>query len=481
MILLVSSLILSGNIALQKDVLGAFKPVSALVDGNYQTSAVSTSERKEFIVQLGKANYIKSVVLHLKKPLPDYVVVEMSMDFFSWFSKVKKKVKSKTVAFRFKHSPVAMFVKVSFLSKRKVKVAEVEIFSAKGKRNKIYDVKIKDVTENSVVISWKTEEPSQDHIVMARERRGRRTKIVDAGYKKNHTAFIKNLEKGHWYEFIIVSETPDGRKIESDVFRFRTRGIPYPEFVLVKSPSITPHSADIKADTNVPTKANLTLRFPSGEVKKFSSDTFKTNHTFKVSGLKQETVYSFMVSAVDRFGNEVSTSWLSFTTPANNIALGKRVFGTFNNTSKDITSHGGYNSITNVVDGDLNYFTGMAVSFKVANADQYVVVDLGKVEPVKRIDVYWWGLAYSRDYQIDVSDDGKNWRVIERGIDAEDGSEVRSPRGDLLVKQSIVSKFRARFVRLLARAGSSVGTRIKKWPALPVLYLSEVAVIKDED
>jgi hypothetical protein len=132
-----------------------------------------------------------------------------------------------------------------------------------------------------------------------------------------------------------------------------------------------------------------------------------------------------------------------------------------------------------VVDGNLNYFGGMAISYNADNADQYVVIDLEKLEPVKRIDIYWWALAYSRDYQIDLSDNGMDWVTVKDHIDAEKAPDMRSPAGDYLVMQSVEIKKTARLVRLFIKAGSPRGTKIKKWAPRQNLYLCEIAVIKD--
>ena len=194
--------------------------------------------------------------------------------------------------------------------------------------------------------------------------------------------------------------------------------------------------------------------------------------------MTQETGYYYVIYLKDAAGNVIKTPVLTLNTPPNNIALGKKAWGTFNHIDPTIKEKGyGESTVGKVVDGSLNYFGGMAISYNADNSDQYVVIDLEKVSDIKRLDIYWWALSFSKDYRIDVSIDGKNWKTVKEHLDAAQGKDMRSPMGDYLVLHSIPLDQAARFVRLYVLAKAQRGTREKKWLPWPNLYLCEIAVI----
>ena len=55
--------------------------------------------------------------------------------------------------------------------------------------------------------------------------------------------------------------------------------------------------------------------------------------------------------------------------------------------------------------------------------DQWIYVDLGKVQPINQIQLFWEN-AYAKSYKIQVSDDAKNWKDIYRNNNSEGGRET---------------------------------------------------------
>jgi hypothetical protein len=45
---------------------------------------------------------------------------------------------------------------------------------------------------------------------------------------------------------------------------------------------------------------------------------------------------------------------------------------------------------------------------------QWLEIDLGTQQTIGAVTILWWK-AYAKDYTIQISDDGKNWREVAKG------------------------------------------------------------------
>ena len=103
----------------------------------------------------------------------------------------------------------------------------------------------------------------------------------------------------------------------------------------------------------------------------------------------------------------------------------------------------------------------MATSGDIESNDQYVSIDLGETFAVDKVIAYWRALAYSKDYNVEGSLDGKTWFIIEKNVNPDvkfkEGlaRPEKSDRGDpMAVVETLAGGEKMRYVRLYAVKGS---------------------------
>jgi len=184
---------------------------------------------------------------------------------------------------------------------------------------------------------------------------------------------------------------------------------------------------------------------------------YLTEHRWGLYGLEPKTSYEIKFVAMDKIANELESPIISFKTKSANLAFQKSVEGTFNfyppddNITKKINK-----PMTRAVDNDTNYFTGMVTSGEVSESDQWMVVDLKRNESLSGLMIYWRGLAYSQDYTVQMSADGKVWKNFDIALDAAMGYATRSVKGDPMIAQEIKMEGQGRYVRLLVKKNSKL-------------------------
>ncbi len=465
-----------------ESVLSDMKNPTNMIDRNPGTYSEGRAGSNVIILQLGNLKYVNEIKLVLRDPVRlKYFQIDTSDNFIEWRNIIgKNEVSGAALDFSFEKE-AAQFVRIVVISDVEFRVQEIEVFDAASPANRIMDVKVSDIRETTATIRWQTRIKSQGTVLFQKKMNGILQTLMEADFHNEHSVRLTGLLKGTDYIYRIVSQSPDGTRIESGQLEFRTRGVPLPDIWELKALSITPFTAKISYLANIPTRYEVQFGTSTNGMKTvITGKNWKDRDTFDLLGLQPESTYFYRLIVKDRIGNVTMTPVIPFSTPAYNIALGKKTAGTFNFVDEEIRRLGyGDSTVDKVVDGNLRYFGGMAVSFNAQNADQYVVIDLEKPEPIKRLDVYWWGLSFSRDYRIDLSIDGNEWVMVAQRLDARKGVDKPSPGGDVMVQQTVPMNKTARFVRLFVQAGAKRGTLNPKWPPRQNLYLMELAVIKD--
>jgi len=196
-----------------------------------------------------------------------------------------------------------------------------------------------------------------------------------------------------------------------------------------------------------------------------------------LSGLKPRTTYFYQVKAVDAYGNPVASKTGNFATASENIALKKKVSGTFTVLPADkfIQKGDADNVLSRVTDGSTNYFSSMATSGSVYVADQYVVIDLGRSYKIKNIVSYWRKLAYPESLVVQVSDNNTDWVNLEAGADVGKGGFARSDTGDPMEVLNTPGST-GRYIKLLVAKGSPFFHKHSDWN---FVQLMEVKVFAD--
>lgn len=460
---------------------GDLDKVSALADGNYSTVARGHAGTNRVILQFGQLKYLQGLRISGNSRTIKNITLQISQNFIEWSTiPVKETRGGQEISLSFAPKS-ALFARLEVVADGPFEWQEISTVLEELPENRVENLQTRILSENSVRIQWKTLHPSQGTLHYFKKYGGLKETIVEVDFKTDHEVVLKNLLRGTEYIFQVVSESPDGKKVEVAPSEFKTPGVPLPDFRELRADSISPYQGVFSFRANIPVTYEVFLGRASNSMEKTLTEKAAVlSNTIVLRGLQPETLYYYSVSIKDKFGNVMMTPALAFMTPPDNMALGKPVAGTFNFVEEDVQRRGyGTTSGARLVDGKLNYFDGMALSYQLDNADQYAVIDLGKPEPIRRIEVFWWALSYSRDYRLEVSLDGKIWTTVENHIDADKGQLMASPAGDALVAQTVNVKKTARFVRLYVSAKSRKGSKSKQWPARPNLYLSEIAIIRD--
>jgi hypothetical protein len=188
-------------------------------------------------------------------------------------------------------------------------------------------------------------------------------------------------------------------------------------------------------------------------------------NSIALTDLTQKATYFFQLRASDYYGQNAGSKVLSFVTPGTNVALGKKVTGTFSNLPpKDalVESGSADQVLSRVTDGKTGYFKYMATSGSIPTTDQYVVVDLGKTYALKNIVSYWRKLAYPESLTVQVSDDNATWTTVADNVNCGNGVYSYSEDGDpLIVVNSPASP--ARYIKLLVKKGSQFFHKHSEW------------------
>jgi len=136
---------------------------------------------------------------------------------------------------------------------------------------------------------------------------------------------------------------------------------------------------------------------------------------------------------------------------AGDVALGMRAVGTFNNV----------NAITDGIVSTKK--VAPATSNVVADSDQYMTVDLGKLFYIDRVRVLFDNTAYPRAFSIRTSSDGKYWEMEAENLDAASGVEDKANKVIALSVSCKRAMIGARYVQVVIPAGAAVssGDRVK--------------------
>ncbi|MDI6781671.1 MAG: discoidin domain-containing protein [bacterium] len=322
-----------------------------------------------------------------------------------------------------------------------------------------------EIAKHYAQVQWETNVETTGQVLYHPVREFQNNLAISIGMSTTHTVGLRKLLSGTMYQYQVRVKDTQGHTAASEWAAFTTTGIPLPLFEELCVGSLTKTSAIIVARTNVPTKLwveygtttiynnNLMVR---GELKSF--------HQIALDGLKPDKSYHFQLTAYDNDGHEIISSDHEFTTMEDNIGLYMPTTGTFRECPDDkyISRDKGF--LERITDGDTSYFTGMATSGDVTLQDQFVVIDLGIIQPIDRIKVYWRKLAYSKDYSIRLSNDNENWTVLDSGINACNGADELSDTGDpmkMIITQGGGAK--ARFVQVFVPCGSDFFHKHEDW------------------
>ncbi len=328
----------------------------------------------------------------------------------------------------------------------------------------INNLAVNNISETSATITWETDFETMGQINYGTSLKTIFNASMDLNKSKNHKVVLNNLMKGTYYHYRIVTKISN-KAYQSKVYNFITKGIPLPQFLNTKIKIIKPEYAEIPYLLNTPSKIILTCISKKDNKKKTSKvKKHTTKGSIKLNNLTPGTFYYYTLEAINKLEERSKTPILNFTTPPLNYAINKKVSGTFNTVLSEAFFSKKSSVIKRITDGKMDYNSGMAISGDIDQEDQFVIIDLKNKQKIKKINVYWRALAYSKDYSIYISKDNKKWEKAVGNISAANGKNIRGEKGDPIKVNSITfNPTSGRYVKLFIKKGSKYHVKHKKW------------------
>ncbi len=487
------------NIALNKQIIGTVSDLKILTDGvKNKDKYIEMKDFKKleqyFIIVMGQARYINSIKLYWVKGFqPASYKVEVSKSLFNWdLIGVYKKIKPVSekggliVTRHFLENKAAFFIKVTILQPKAktVRISEVELFREVSAILTIKNQKVLNIKEHSVDIIFNTSIAAVGYL---RFGEGKNSLTQNIGMKMDvfakHNIHADNLLKGTVYFYQPVTRDLNGKTVIGKVKSFKTKGIPLPRYKTVKSEEIQCFKSKLRWDLNVPCRNELLLGISQKDLKScYKNNQMTRKNGLEISKLVPETKFYFKIISTDKFQNKIEHLG-DFNTKAENIALKKRVYGTFYYFPKARGTKYDLKLFKRITDGNYE-LEGISSSGNLNNKDQIAIVDLKKIFKIRDIIVLWRGIAYSLKFNVSISKDMKKWQLIKKNINAKkSGKRVLSRGMQGLFLKSVLIKAngrQARYIKITAPKGSKVGSDLP-YDTLPYLMLAEIEVFKVPD
>ncbi len=496
---LIYSITKEENIALNKQVIGTVADLKILTDGvKKKDKYIEIKDFKKlqqyFILVMGQAKYINSIKLYWVEGFqPDSYKVEVSKSLFNWeqigvYEKIKP-VSQKDgliVTSHFLENKASFFIKVTILKPKAktVRISEVELLPEVSMKLKIINSKVLNIKEHSADIVFHTSIAAIGYLRFGESKNDLNQNIgMEMDVFTKHHIHTDNLLKGTVYFYQSVTRDLNSRTVIGKVKSFKTKGIPLPRYKTVNLEGIQSFKSRLRWDLNVPCGSELLLGRSSKDLKSYYKNNRQVRkNSLEISKLVPETKFYFKIISIDKFQNK--TEYLGdFTTKVENIALNKKVYGTFYYFPKTGGTKFDFKLLKRITDGNYE-LDGHASSGNINKKDQIAIVDLGKNYKIRDIRVIWRGVAYSMKFNISISKDMKKWQLIKKNINSKKGSKrVLSQGTHGLFLRSVLVKAngrQARYIKITAPKGSKVGSDLP-YETSPYLLLTEIEVYKVPD
>lgn len=180
----------------------------------------------------------------------------------------------------------------------------------------VYDLNIANITQTSAIISFKSTAVANFTLHYGPTAKyGQKIQESSGGSTTNHTMMLHDLMPGQMYYFRVVGLDSDGNELRSEN-SFVT--LPMPSisgFGVQPVPGMPTTTLDVTWQTNVPTSSTVNYMAHGLESLMQSNTDLKLSHNLRLSDLADNSEYKITASGRDQFGNLVSTSAETFSTP----------------------------------------------------------------------------------------------------------------------------------------------------------------------
>jgi len=184
----------------------------------------------------------------------------------------------------------------------------------------IFDVKVEDITPNSVTIYWKTNVKASSFVAFAPddEYQIKKDYLIEVGNPEErvleHKVILMGLTPDTLYHFQVKSVSIVGvvGKSEDKVFKTPPLSLTISDinFKLISGTEVS-----ISWKTNIPSATKIEYtNLRTGEKKEIEDPSFLKDHLLKLKNLEGNTDYSFVIKARDEKGNTASSPTLTFST-----------------------------------------------------------------------------------------------------------------------------------------------------------------------
>ncbi len=486
------------NIALNKQIIGTMQNPKPLNDGvinknNYIEIKDFKKLEQYFVIVLGQAKYVQSIKLYWVKGFePSSFKIETSKNLFVWKKigvyNLKKftSMKGLLVTEHNIKGAAAFFIKVTILKpeNKTVRISEVKLYSKEKVNLVISGAKAVNIKKYSSEIIFETSVPASGYLRFGNGPTGLNQNIgMEMDIFTEHKIKIGNLLKGTKYYYQPVVRDLNGNLIVGKVKSFKTKGIPLPKFISVNINDIKKFTSKLKWSCNVPCMSELYLGMSQGKLKRyFKTSKFQSQYIVKIKKILPDTKFYFKIISKDKFNNKVVYKG-DFTTKPYNIALKKKVYGSFIYPHKSRGGNFNFSYLQKITDGNYE-LKGIAASGNLGNKDQIAIVDLKQKYKIKNLKVVWRSIAYSLNFKVEIGNNMKKWTLIKKNINSKKSGKRRLSKGTYgLFLQSVnieVKAKEARYVKITVPKGSKVVSDLPFDP-LPFLQLAEIEIFKVPD
>ena len=171
---------------------------------------------------------------------------------------------------------------------------------------RILDATVRNITETSAVIYWRTDTPSDSEVEYGFENNARQERIFHGATVTDHRVHLRGLVPKVTYHFRVKSRDLKGRLTISSRQFFRTATKLAEDQALISNVAvdhITLRSATFSWKTDQPANSVVTLETYTGNVKKrISEEELVLNHRLTYSELSENTLYHYQIESTNGAG-----------------------------------------------------------------------------------------------------------------------------------------------------------------------------------
>ncbi|MEW5692274.1 MAG: discoidin domain-containing protein [Candidatus Hydrogenedentota bacterium] len=343
-----------------------------------------------------------------------------------------------------------------------------------GQNKLIEEIKILDVSKNTITVYFKTTRPSSGVVKYGMFKTKLDNITYSIGPATEHYGTMVDLQEGSEVWFRIECTDTAGVMETTNIYKEETKGIPPLRLIRSDVEGVTDSGGMVVVITNLPTKLWFEASMDIKKLREIVEETeqwsgvYRSYHPIYINGHKirldafpplTDVYYRF--SAEDTLGRSLRSDILSFKTNELNVAIYKPVEGNFDNPRL-------------VTDGGLNYFNSMATSGDPMYKEQWIIVDLEDFVEIDKIITYWRSITRPLDFDIYGSFDKENWKPIAEHLTTDSGTGGLSQTGDPLHILTVDAKgVMYRYLKLYIPKGAKY---FKKRRGLDFVQLFEIKV-----